>query len=168
MAVELDKLSAADRAAVMASPLMDRKVMANRATRARRRPTKPVAQLLEPSTMIARFSVEGRAVPWSVPPKIRQKNPALTAWQTLVWAHAGTGYQNGQRPYLGPVELTVEIWLKPKGNKPDLTNCFKAIEDAIQGALIANDTQVRVIHSAMFFAEQEKIRVTVHAYGGRD
>jgi Holliday junction resolvase RusA-like endonuclease len=45
-------------------------------------------------------------------------------------------------PYAGAVRFTAEFTVRPRGKVGDLTNLQKACEDACQGIVIVNDTQV--------------------------
>lgn len=52
-------------------------------------------------------------------------------------------------PLIVPIDLTFYLWRQhePGRNRVDATNCQKALEDALQGVLIANDRQVKSIHT---------------------
>jgi Holliday junction resolvase RusA-like endonuclease len=105
-----------------------------------------------PGTIVAEGTVPGRAVPWSAPTIGRSGGCVPTrgyrryqAWQALVRMTAAV--QRPRRrawPYRGDVELRLRFVLRPRGGRgnPDVTNLIKAFEDALQGALIADDCQV--------------------------
>jgi Holliday junction resolvase RusA-like endonuclease len=122
---------------------------------------------LPAGTVIVRCQVPGRPVPWSVPPKIRCKNPALVAWQGEVH-HRVALAMDGRRPYGGPVVLRLEFTLAPRGNRrpPDITNLVKGCEDAIQGAAILNDSQVRETHAERKAGPAEGVLIVVEAAKG--
>lgn len=99
--------------------------------------------LLPAGTVLLRLDIPQRAVPWSAPMigKGRPvKNTRLIAWQQAVRLFASTG-RVVREPYEGPVEVRV-VARFAKGPLPDATNCLKALEDALQGVVFANDRQV--------------------------
>ncbi len=128
---------------------------------------KPVITLAEPGTLLARFTVPGRAVPWKAPTYASHgtfKDKRLKSWQDWVWAHALKSYRGDI--YEGPVGVVISAWIKrTAGAAPDVTNIQKAIEDAIQNVVIANDRQVRAISSELHFDPDERVTITVYALG---
>jgi Holliday junction resolvase RusA-like endonuclease len=115
-----------------------------------------------PRLLIA-FGVRGHPVPWSVgrlsKPKVRKratrkgpagskyripsKNPALMSWQQEVNLRAKLAMA-GRLPYAGPVTLAVTFRVMHRGGRKvgDVSNLTKGLEDALQGAVIVNDSQV--------------------------
>lgn len=69
----------------------------------------------------------------------------------------------------GPVRLAVWIYLKPTqegqlpGNRPDLSNVIKAIEDGLQyGQIVANDRQIiEYGMSGYRLDETERVEITI-------
>lgn len=129
-------------------------------------PPAPSATYPSGST-IARFSVPGRPVPWSVPPKLRRKSPRLVAWQRSVRLWAGSEMA-GRLPHDGPVRLHVVFHLL-RGKRPgDTSNYFKGTEDALQGVVFLNDTQVvetSALRIAVCDPSLESAHVVVKASG---
>jgi Holliday junction resolvase RusA-like endonuclease len=74
-----------------------------------------------------------------------------------------------RRPYGGPVRLEVTYYLRPRpGGVPDTSNLTKAFEDALQGAVIRNDTQVvgHCTRRVVTAQEPERVVYRVIAEGG--
>lgn len=106
-----------------------------------------------------------------------KKDPTLVAWQTLVNLQARLACR-GQGAFTGPVALYLGFHLEAeegatpgdvvtrpilfderlgrwhKGGKSiaDLTNLGKAVEDALQGVVYVDDTQVRVKYEQCLWA----------------
>jgi Holliday junction resolvase RusA-like endonuclease len=111
-----------------------------------RRAKAPPILLLPSGTLIVRFEVPGRAVPWKVPTVTKRrgafKDKRLVAWQETVAEYARAAMA-GREPYAGPVRLDVRFEIKRRaGSMPDRTNCLKAAEDALQGIVFTNDRLV--------------------------
>jgi Holliday junction resolvase RusA-like endonuclease len=118
---------------------------------------------------IARFSVPGRPVPWSVPPKLRRKAPRLKAWQRTVNLAARLAMGN-RPPHDGPVRLFLVFCLaRPNERRlPDSTNLQKGVEDALQLTTYLNDTQVAAVECVRVVvadASKEGVGIVVQAYG---
>jgi Holliday junction resolvase RusA-like endonuclease len=113
-----------------------------------------------------RFVVEGRAVAWT-PSRVTRngtyKIHELCMWQEIVKGAAREAWGAGHEPYAGPVAVSIMIYLIEFGSTPDVTNCFKAIEDSLQGIVIANDRQVEFTRGRRVFTDQEFVVVTVSA-----
>lgn len=116
------------------------------------------------------FHVEGNPEPWQVYTRRGEPTQAFErrkAWQAQIQAQAKRVWaiEGGhQEPFTGLVELSMVFYLpwpkSPKrivnggvavtpesrnvllGQKPDLTNLFKAAEDALKGIIIKDDSQV--------------------------
>lgn len=64
-------------------------------------------------------------------------------------------------PWETPLILTAHFWLpKPKSVKrvecsvkPDLSNCIKAVEDALEGIVFKNDSQIVCLNVSKSYAE---------------
>lgn len=130
----------------------------------------PMPSTTYPSgSTIARFSVPGRPVPWSVPPKLRRKSPRLKAWQARIALEARLAMA-GRLPHDGPVRLFLVFCLtRPNERRlPDSTNLQKSAEDSMQGIAYLNDTQVAAVECVRLVvtdAEKEGVGVVVQAYG---
>ncbi len=127
---------------------------------------KPPITLVEPGTMLACFTVPGRAVPWKAPSTTRTghsyKDPKLVSWQNYVWVRALQAMMG--KPYKGPVYLHIKAFIKrQRGAAPDITNIVKAIEDALQNAVIVNDRQTVAIHARRAWDDNERVVITVEA-----
>jgi len=119
-------------------------------------------------SVIAEFSVPGRPVPWSVPPKLRRKSRRLVAWQRCVNLAARVAMA-GRLPHDGPVEWWMVFCLcrKPWG---DTINLAKATEDALEGVVFVNDRQVAAGHPvrvAVADEGKEGVGIEVRACGPR-
>lgn len=138
--------------------------MARRATATR----EPID--LEPSgTVLADGTVPGRAVPWKSPTVASTGGivhdrgyKAYQAWQEAVKLHARI--QRPRRrswPYHGDCELRVTFYLRPRGGRsdPDCSNLVKAFEDALQGEIYGNDTQIHRIRAERIFTSESPERV---------
>jgi Holliday junction resolvase RusA-like endonuclease len=105
--------------------------------------------IVDPGVTVAEGTIPGRAVPWKSPTLGRNGGAIRSrgygqykAWQATVNVLAAT-QRARRRPYGGPVRLEVTYYLRPRpGGVPDTSNLTKAFEDALQGAVIRNDTQV--------------------------
>ncbi len=121
--------------------------------------------LVEAGTVLASFEVPGRAVPWKAPTYSSHgtfKDKKLQSWQQWVWAYAIKAYR--ERAYEGPVKVCITAYIRQqRGAAPDASNIGKAIEDALQTAVIANDRQVESISTRRIFDESERVVITVEA-----
>jgi Holliday junction resolvase RusA-like endonuclease len=108
-----------------------------------RKARKPEVVLLPPGTVLLETMILLRAVPWSASQVTRNgtfKAKRLVAWQRVIGVVAFRD-RTQAAPYGGPVEVMVMAQFA-KGPLPDATNVLKAVEDAIQGVVIVNDSQV--------------------------
>ena len=132
-------------------------------------PGRPVvlAPLQPAGTLLVIFTATGRPAPWSVPPKIRRKNPKLTAWQQIIrQAASRASLLDGLYP--GPVALRCEFHISPRyassdKGMPDLTNLIKGCEDALNGVLIVDDGQVIETSGAKVVGADNFVRVELYA-----
>lgn len=131
---------------------------------ARRR--KPEIDLLPAGTVLLRCEIPQRAVPWQAPTVIRggrpYKDKRLVAWQRFVGMRAALG-RTLSTAYAGPVEVSV-VARFARGPLPDATNVLKAIEDALQGAVIANDRQVMRNSCERTRTGYDRVTIEVKAY----
>ena len=97
------------------------------------------------------FTISGRAVPWGHGRKLHTKPKRLIEWQSRIQAEAAIVYGWNKEPYEGPVKLVIGIHMWPGGVIPDVTNCLKAIEDALQGVVYHNDRQTPAIDIQRIF-----------------
>lgn len=123
-------------------------------------------ELAAPGTVVAEGSIRGRAVPWKAPTLGRNGGAVRTrgyvqykTWQEAVGLVAAT-QRRLRRPYGGAVRLEVTYYLAPRpGSLPDTSNLTKAFEDALQGVVIRNDTQVVGHCTRRVVSSQEPERV---------
>lgn len=106
-----------------------------------------------------RITVPGEAVPWSVHHRGDPKAKRMKAWKRLVGQYAQAAMFRHSM-VTGPVELSIVVY-RCKGlprsraaradalaglvvptTSPDATNLQKAAEDALQGIVYENDSQV--------------------------
>lgn len=143
-------------------------------TRRAKLPVEPI-ELVAPGVVVAEGTIPGRAIPWKSPTIGRNGGAmrsrgygAYKAWQSLVNALAAP-QRRSRRPYGGPVRLEATYYLAPRpGIPPDTSNLTKAFEDALQGSVYRNDSQVvghctRRVVSAQ---EAERVVYRVVATGG--
>ncbi len=125
----------------------------------------PEIKLLPPGTILAEFVINERAVPWKAPTITRRggtpKDPRLIAWQQLVFITAANS-RVSRKLYEGPAEVEITVSFL-RGPWPDLTNCQKAIEDSLQGSVIANDRKVSKICTERDFTKVDRVFVKVTA-----
>lgn len=140
----------------------------------KRRPTPVEADdVLPPQTVIAEGTVEGRAVPWTAPTITKHGGIVMSDrtsrgraylrfndWRTKVTQEAKQALKR-RRLYGGPVMIEATYYLCPKGNLavPDLDNLNKAFSDALQDAVIVNDSQVVANRTARVLTAEEPERV---------
>jgi Holliday junction resolvase RusA-like endonuclease len=137
-------------------------------------PTEPV-ELVPPGVVVAEGTIPGRAVPWKAPNfgrgggAIRSRDYCrFEAWQQEVHLRA-TQQRSRRRPYGGPVRLEATYYLRPRpGSVPDVCNLTKAFEDALEGAVYRNDTQVvgHCTRRVVTAQEPERVVYRVIAEGG--
>lgn len=108
------------------------------------------------------FIVPGEPAPWTAQMKRAERSKAfvnMQAYQTAIQAHVKTEWA-GRDLIQGPIHLEMEFYrgmpqdvpwaagmksdwqIEHIQRKPDWLNYFKAAEDALQGILFANDSQV--------------------------
>ena len=133
-----------------------------------RRAIPPAAEAIDPEppgTVIAEGFVPGRPVPW-VAPKVGRNGGCVPTrsykryqdWQLLVRHTAAVQRPRRKHwPFGGRVELRMRFVLRPRGGRgnPDTSNIVKSTEDAIQGVLIVNDSQVDRIRVERVFSGTE-------------
>ena len=120
--------------------------------------------------VVVEFAVAGcRPIPWKAPTVTKRgayKSAKLQAWQSSVRRRA-LAAMGGRPPFAGTVSLTFAFHLAPRaGSPPDLSNLVKAAEDALQGAAIINDRQVRRHESSLTFATADGMTVRVEILAG--
>jgi Holliday junction resolvase RusA-like endonuclease len=104
-------------------------------------------EVVSQSRTICSFRVPGHPVPWQHHEgygKHARKPRALKEWQehiALIALYA-MGAAGRHTPYAGPVRFRAEFTVRARGKIGDLTNLQKACEDAVQGIVIVNDSQV--------------------------
>jgi len=125
------------------------------------------------------FSIEAKAVPWQRA-GINQgrvfTKPETRAWQQVVARHARRA-MGRTMPMDGPVSLSVQFyqpvppsWPKAKRAKaiacehwptsrPDLSNLVKSIEDACNGILYLDDSQIVSLQVLKLYAESPAVLV---------
>lgn len=128
-------------------------------------------------------SIVGRPIPWSAASPAKKfgrkgySKPRYAAWRDHLEAHFLEKFYNLRDdiklPHNGPVILEVTFVFKGDPEKifqktPDLVNLIKALEDAAEGYLYANDSQIHTyikpmriysLHSAIM---REGINYTFH------
>jgi hypothetical protein len=99
------------------------------------------------------FKVEGRAVPWKV--GMRRKDKRLRQWQSLVRDTASVAWGVGRLPHVGPVALSMWFYCHPPAGREtrtaDATNLGKAFEDSIKGIIFGDDRDVFATHAERYF-----------------
>lgn len=125
---------------------------------------------------IACFFVPGVAIPWRPPRIVRDGRHSFTPahvrrWQGVVRERA-VAAMGGKAPHAGPVELGLVFTRKaPKARRedvwwaqrPDLLNLAKAVEDALNGVVYADDNQVVSHRFLKRRGEREGVAVRVMA-----
>ena len=115
--------------------------------------------------MMWEFTVPGDPAPWTAWPK-RGVPPEgflrMQAWQSQIQAiQYWRGGDGPGEPIAGPVRLELEFYLlppkKPTNEYPrqDNTNLIKACEDALQGIVFVNDSQVVVTRAKKAYATKD-------------
>lgn len=118
---------------------------------------------------LADFRVDGRAVPWKAPIVARGrggvKPKVVTGWQDHVFTVASANRKlNGV--WGGHVEIWFKYYIHHMPSNPDVTNLQKAAEDALEGAIFTNDTNVVSVSSErIFITDREDEYMEVVAYG---
>jgi Holliday junction resolvase RusA-like endonuclease len=134
--------------------------------------------------LVTQFEVVGRCKPWTVGRVSYRKDPDLQAWQDHV-AKAARVAMGSAPPVLGPVSVHItfyrqagygsksgDLWagsVVVSGGKlvkrglpqPDLANLFKGMEDALQGIVYGNDTQVCEHHAYKYYGMRDYVCVKV-------
>ena len=116
---------------------------------------------------LCRFHVPGRPVPWKAPTITKGRggrvpgfsDPRMKGWQEAVRWHARAAMA-GRPAVAGPVGMRLAFTLA-RGPLADLTNLVKATEDALQGAVFANDRQVAEAHVTRAVGPAEGVHVEV-------
>lgn len=130
-----------------------------------KKPKPPEPIVLPSGTVLAEFTINERAVPWKAPTITRRggtpKDPRLIAWQQLVHVTA-TSQRRFKKLYEGAVEISIVVSFL-KGPCPDISNVAKGTEDAMQGAVYANDRKVSKITTERDFTKVDRIYVKVTA-----
>lgn len=130
-------------------------------------PAPEPANRLPAGTLVCRVVVPGRACPWSVPVVTRSgvgvKKRRLVDWQKLIQLYARIAM--GQRPPYGcPVRLALHFELRPRaGRMPDTTNLQKGSEDALQGIILLNDSQVHEVRAVRTVGGEDRTTIEVVA-----
>jgi Holliday junction resolvase RusA-like endonuclease len=131
------------------------------------------------------FTVAGTPVPKgrpraaSTPVGIRMHTPKKTATYERKARGSAIVAMNGSKPFARPVSLDVEIivpipasWSKKRQTlarigvigatkKPDADNVLKAIKDAMNGVVYADDAQVVAITLSKAYGEHPRVEVAV-------
>lgn len=121
--------------------------------------------------MAYQITVPGRPVPKvRMTQKSKWRDPraiaSLQYQETVAWT-AKASTKNAK--LFGPVRLSVWIYLKPTkegqlpGNRPDLSNVIKAIEDGLQyGQIVENDRQIiEYGMSGYRLSKTERVEITI-------
>lgn len=125
-------------------------------------------QRFAPGILVVSFTVPARPVPWKAAHTTRTghafKDKRLVAWQKTVQQYAAMAMA-GMAPYSHAVEIRLEFHLAPIRGRtlPDLSNCVKSTEDALQGVVIENDRRVQRIVSQRFVSLVDEARIWVFA-----
>jgi Holliday junction resolvase RusA-like endonuclease len=116
--------------------------------------------------LLCAFRVLGHPVPWQHHEgygKYARKPRALKVWQegvAMIALHA-MGAAGVRGPHAGPVRFTADFTVRGRGKVGDLTNLQKACEDACQGIVIVNDTQVVGWSSTRRIGNDEGVTIAV-------
>jgi Holliday junction resolvase RusA-like endonuclease len=116
--------------------------------------------------LLCAFRVLGHPVPWQHHEgygKYATKPRALKVWQegiAMIALHA-MGAAGIRGPYAGAVRFTADFTVRARGKMGDLTNLQKACEDACQGIVIVNDTQVVGWSSTRRRGDDEGVTIAV-------
>ena len=134
------------------------------------------------------FLLEVNPVPWTAPsvstgrkngkvqPRV-YKNAELRTYQQAVKEDFQYRYPDVE-PIKGPIDLDFFFWrqlpdylsvdnVRVRKHQADVTNMQKALEDALQGLLFANDREVRTIHSSIVeqdFETEPKVLIGVRPH----
>jgi Holliday junction resolvase RusA-like endonuclease len=124
------------------------------------------APRLPAGTVVASFTVLGRAVPWT-PSRVTKngtyKPLRVRRWQRQVSMCAkATMLLNEQPAYGGPVYLSAAFEFR-KGPLADWDNLTKTAVDAIQGIAIVNDRQVEDARVSRKVGDVDRVSVRVVA-----
>ena len=118
--------------------------------------------------MIWCFTVSGRCTPCPRPRVARGKRAYFpkryTDWLERAQVEALSEY--GRPLWDGPVELSV--WFCGARANADIDNLLKSVLDAIQGILIVDDKQVRVVHAWKESADGEQPTTSIEVSAFRD
>jgi len=125
-----------------------------------------------------RFEVPGEAIPWSVHHRGDPKAARMKAYKQQV-AWAANLAMGAIPPARCPVVLSIAVY-RAKGiprskaaradalaglvrpvTRPDGTNLQKAIEDALQGIVYANDSQVVDVRTQKWFGDPARVEIIV-------
>jgi len=108
---------------------------------------------------------------------VTDANAKTKPWQAQIRSEAGEQRQ-GQQLERGPLAAEVRFYLaRPKGHfgkrglrpsapeyptvKPDATKLWRAVEDALEGVVYANDAQIVQQDIAKFYGEPERCEVVL-------
>lgn len=119
------------------------------------------------------FWVPGRPYGWKHHEgygRYAKKPTTVAAWQLLI-AVAAAQAMSGATMFGGPVRFSADFFLlRRPGRPPDRTNLGKAAEDACQGVVFANDTQVvggdvcrSIAPESGLMADVEGVRIRVES-----
>jgi len=128
-----------------------------------------------------RFEVPGEAIPWSVHHRGDPKAARMKAYKQQV-AWAANIAMGSLPPSRGPVVLSIVAFRakglpKAKGaradavaglvrpvTRPDSTNLQKNIEDALNGIVYVDDSQVCDVRTQKFYGDPARVEVTVEEW----
>ncbi len=102
---------------------------------------------------VVEITVVGEPAPHTVQVRNAERSMGfqrMQAWQAQVGSAAKVAWSGGGHPIIGGVEFSVTMifYFDPKQITnalpygPDGDNCFKAAQDALQGIVFKNDSQV--------------------------
>ena len=110
-------------------------------------------------------------------PYVVNYTPANDPVQSYKQAIALVAKQHCKEPIDGPVELSIDLFCtRPKSVKgqtpykvtrPDLDNCVKAIQDALNGIAYVDDGKVFRLHAAKYYCEpgtQPRTEIAIERY----